>query len=332
MYEERVFGINMNDLVSIIMPVFNAEKFVNRAINSVLEQSYKNFQLIIINDGSTDRSKEICHEFSQKDSRIFFINQKNAGPSSARNHGLQYVKGEYVMFLDADDTLEKKALETLVHIFAEKSVDLCVYAWNTVSETKKVAYKYKYSELHCTKEQIYNNIVIHPFKCGGGFPWNKIWRTKKLRDQGKIILFDERLSSYEDKLWVLKCMDHIEKICFLNMPLYNYYIQENSSSHYSTNELEKLYQAYNAALIINEYISLFHVSAKKNADKLVWLFLVNYVFGAELQKKNGNRAINHVELRNQLILSGIKSINIKAIVKYVILYLNMKMKKKAGDQ
>ena len=65
----------MNALVSIIMPVFNAEKFVNRAINSVLEQSYKNFQLIIINDGSTDRSKEICHEFSQKDSRIFFINQ-----------------------------------------------------------------------------------------------------------------------------------------------------------------------------------------------------------------------------------------------------------------
>ncbi|MBI4652212.1 glycosyltransferase family 2 protein [Candidatus Desantisbacteria bacterium] len=101
-------------LISVIIPVYNAKKFLNKSIESVKNQSYKDIELILINDGSTDNSLAICNKYALTDSRIKIISQKNSGPAASRNTGLRHAAGTFVYFLDADDFIDKKTIETLV--------------------------------------------------------------------------------------------------------------------------------------------------------------------------------------------------------------------------
>ena len=123
----NLFGIWGNNMVkiSVILPVFNAEKYIEQAVLSVLNQSFSDFELIILNDGSTDSTKKILDSFD--DSRIKIINQSNQGPGSARNKGLKVVNGEYVMFLDSDDWYHEKALEISYNEITEYGADLTFF-------------------------------------------------------------------------------------------------------------------------------------------------------------------------------------------------------------
>lgn len=122
----------MDPIVSIVVPAYNVEKYMERCIRSVLAQTYDAFELIIVNDGSTDATEAICTSFA-KDERIKLISKQNAGVSAARNTGLQHCRGKYIVFLDADDTLDRAACEKLVAAM-ECGADLCV---GDVSASKK---------------------------------------------------------------------------------------------------------------------------------------------------------------------------------------------------
>src|SRR3989338_8307313 len=102
-----------NVKISVIIPVYNARKFLKTSVDSVLGQNYKNIEIILIDDGSTDKSGEICDDYAKKDRRIKVIHQKNSGPAAARNTGIENAKGEFLFFADADDFLEKDALSLL---------------------------------------------------------------------------------------------------------------------------------------------------------------------------------------------------------------------------
>ena len=108
------------NLISIIIPVYNAEKYLDYCITSILKQTYRTFELILINDGSTDKSEEICLRYQQKDNRICLISKTNEGVSSARNAGLCNSTGEYITFVDADDYLEHNYLEVLYYKETER--------------------------------------------------------------------------------------------------------------------------------------------------------------------------------------------------------------------
>ena len=114
----------MNDLVSVIIPVYNAERYLNECIQSVLNNTYSNFELLCIDDGSTDKSLEILKKFACLDSRIKIITKKNGGVSSARNIGLHNCHGDYVMFLDADDYLTQDCIETLIDELKKNNADI----------------------------------------------------------------------------------------------------------------------------------------------------------------------------------------------------------------
>lgn len=101
-------------LVSIIIPVYNSEKYIDRCINSIVNQTYKDIEIILIDDGSSDRSIDIINNYVNKDNRIKVYTQKNAGPSSARNYGLDVSTGDYVMFVDADDYIDKTMVEEMI--------------------------------------------------------------------------------------------------------------------------------------------------------------------------------------------------------------------------
>lgn len=111
-------------MVSVIVPVYNAEKFLNKCIGSVLGQTYKKIELLLVDDGSKDDSKKICERYISKDSRVKIIFQENGGPAAARNTGIKHAKGELVFFLDADDFIEKNTLEILLAKYNRSHPDL----------------------------------------------------------------------------------------------------------------------------------------------------------------------------------------------------------------
>ena len=111
---------NKDILVSIVIPVYNAEIYLKKCINSILTQTYKNIQIILVNDGSTDNSAKICEDFLKKDNRIKLINKTNGGVSSARNMGIYNCEGDYIVFVDSDDWIDSRHIEYLVNpIFIE---------------------------------------------------------------------------------------------------------------------------------------------------------------------------------------------------------------------
>lgn len=114
------------DLVSIIVPVYNAEKFLKECIESILHQSYENIELILINDGSSDSSKKIIEKYMEEDDRINLTNIENQGAPRARNIGIELSKGKYIMFMDSDDILEKNAIKTLVNSIEKNSASMVI--------------------------------------------------------------------------------------------------------------------------------------------------------------------------------------------------------------
>lgn len=111
-------------LISIIVPVYNVEKYLKECIDSVISQTYKNLEIILVDDGSTDKSGEICDEYSKKDSRIKVIHKENGGLSDARNVALDIAKGEYIGFVDSDDYVEKDMFETLYKLAEEHNTEI----------------------------------------------------------------------------------------------------------------------------------------------------------------------------------------------------------------
>ena len=120
------------ELVSIIVPVYNVEKYLWGCLNSLVDQTHKNLQIILVDDGSVDASGEICEEFARRDSRISVIHQENAGVSTARNAGLALAAGKYVTFVDADDMLEPHAIETALEYLLKDGADLVTYGWKKI--------------------------------------------------------------------------------------------------------------------------------------------------------------------------------------------------------
>jgi len=130
----------MNDLISIVVPVFNSEKYLNACLDSIISQTYENWEAILIDDGSVDRSLEICNEYSEKDKRFILVHQENKGVSGARNRGILETRGKYICFIDSDDAVKEDYLSYLYSMIAKDGVTLacCDFAREKNTDTVKV--------------------------------------------------------------------------------------------------------------------------------------------------------------------------------------------------
>lgn len=214
--------------VSIIVPVYNVERVLHYCINSILNQTYKDYELILVNDGSSDNSGEICNQFAKENSKITVIHNKNGGVSKARNAGIGCAKGEYICFIDSDDYISETFLEEIVKkIDAGYNFALTAYQWVSdydYSATKTVLFKNvdysiidKYDLLHI------GNLVLLPQ------PWNKIFKKSIILDNN--IRMPEDLSLGEDTVFVYRYLSCIisENYAVINKPLYYYYSKNNKS-------------------------------------------------------------------------------------------------------
>nr|WP_297308290.1 glycosyltransferase family 2 protein [uncultured Flavobacterium sp.] len=201
-------------LISVIVPVYNTEKFLIQSIESLLAQSFENFEIILINDGSTDNSDEICKSFEKKDKRIRYYKQENRGIGAVRNRALKLIKGDYVIHVDSDDYVEPDFLECLHKKIVDMQADLVYCDFYRFNDNLKWIDK-QYSNL--TSDDIIQKILTESFF--GGL-WNKLIKTSVFIDND--IQISENLSMYEDLLFVVQVLTNCNKICYVNKPLYNY--------------------------------------------------------------------------------------------------------------
>lgn len=215
----------MNDLVDIIMPVYNMEKYLNRAIESVLSQTYENFRLLAINDGSTDSSLHILEGFQKKDSRIEVFSQSNKGVSAARNKGLKYIKGKYVCFLDPDDYLSKDYLFSLVSDIKNNQSDISVCYFRRFYDDGKEEFPKELKSEVQTRDDFLKDFFLEDNK-GGGYIWNKLFSSQVIKD----ISFSEEIRVGEDVKFLFDVVFISNKISTIPKVCYNYYMRVDSAS------------------------------------------------------------------------------------------------------
>lgn len=215
--------------VSIIMPIYNAEKYLSEAIESVLNQTYPDFELILINDMSTDNSEEICREYSKRDNRIVLLenNSDSHGPGPTRNIGLDYATGEYIYFIDADDWIEDKLLELAIKRIEEDHSDMVTFG--SISEfygENRMSQKSPEFEKDIwTKEEIKNDIL-------------RYWKVRSislcLHLIRHSIIGNLRVGTIplsEDDCFFFDILTKVESISYLNQWLYHYRILSGSTCH-----------------------------------------------------------------------------------------------------
>lgn len=208
-------------LVSIIVPVFNSHDYLKECINSVISQTFRDIEIIIINDGSTDDSEKIVKEFIKMDSRIFYMRRDNKGISFTRNQGIQLATGKYIMFLDSDDYLEKNACQALVECIEATNADMVVCDFYQGDEQKTEVVKLK--QFGGTNLQQCPNMIFDI----NSSPWNKIYSKRFLLENN--ITFPVGLK-YEDAYFVLKAIARASKICQVNSPLIHYRVHLGSET------------------------------------------------------------------------------------------------------
>lgn len=228
-------------IISIIVPVYKVENVLHYCIDSILNQTFQDFELILVDDGSPDDSRKICDEYAEKDTRVKVIHKENGGVSSARNAGIEVAQGEYICFVDSDDYLENDYLEVLIETKKKYSdYDNIWCGFQTVEDyngkNKELVISDNNTEISCYSLE---DIMILHEKWLDASPCNKIF-NKRFVDSNKI-KFSENLSLGEDLLFNFQYLDCTEKkIVVINKPLYNYIRdgKESLDNKYYPNLLE----------------------------------------------------------------------------------------------
>ena len=216
-------------LISIIVPVYNSEKYLDKCIKSILSQTYKNYELILIDDGSNDNSPKICDKYSKLDKRVIVIHKKNGGVSSARNAGLEIAKGQYISFVDSDDWIEKDMCEILISNAQMYNADISMCGILTENENKE----WENCFLHMPKDRVHIYDNKDTVKCllrGDVFPYGPCAKLYR-RDIVEKLRFDVTMKRAEDGYFVYLCCKASKRIVVQNSCKYYYQYVESSTMH-----------------------------------------------------------------------------------------------------
>lgn len=238
------------DKVSIIVPVYNVEKYVKRCLESLINQTYQNIEIIIVNDGSTDNSKIICEEYVKKDSRIKLVNKENQGLGLARNTGLENITGDYVLFVDSDDYIERDLVETTYNLIRDNNCDFVRfhnYREDLNTGEKKVRASCLNEGLY-NREEINENILfpiigVLPNETRDNFVGMSVWRNLykvSIIQNNNLKFVSEREFISEDVIFNINYFSLCSKAYVINKPLYHYIVNESSlTSKYKPDRFDK---------------------------------------------------------------------------------------------
>lgn len=215
------------DKISVIVPAYNAEKHLRECLNSIVNQSYQNLEIILVDDGATDNTGKIFDEYKNEDSRIKVIHQKNCGLSAARNIGIDNATGKYIMFIDSDDFYEKNSCELLYNEISKRDAD---YVIGNYIHTNSNGEKWD-QPLFDTEKYDNFELSVKDYKKSffvmNSVVWNKIFKREFI-NQYKLRFIDRALA--EDALFSIFCYTHTKKAYYINDVIYNYRQNEQNSS------------------------------------------------------------------------------------------------------
>ncbi|MFG6149943.1 glycosyltransferase family 2 protein [Halobacillus sp. B23F22_1] len=314
----------MNPEISIIVPVYKVEKYLEKCIDSILSQTFKNFELILVNDGSPDNCGKICEYYKQKDSRVNVIHKENGGISDARNMGLNYATGNYIGFVDSDDYLLTNMYEVMYNTAIKNGSDIVVCDFFKLNEDENDVSKCEdrdspiinltnYEALEKIYTEIPETFVV---------VWNKLFKKEIFKE----VKFDKS-KIYEDEFITHKLLLEAKKVTYIRKKLYNYLIREGSivNSPYNVSKLDKVFA-------LNERVNLFrrlrnkkilHLSEIRYTDLLFW----NY-FVTEDNILNSNKELKILKKTFNRNLPGLLAnpfFSIKQKVFFIIFFVKPKL-------
>lgn len=245
-------------MISIIVPVYNSEKYIDRCLDSILNQTYKDLEIVLVNDGSNDQSLKILENYALRDTRIKVVNQENKGVAAARNTGLDNATGDYILYVDSDDWIENNMVERMVELSANADIVFCGND-NAVSpeSVKKI--------IGITKEIWNKDKIIYEFlrhKIMSGMLWNKLIK-RSLTDGCR---FNPKTGYGEDAEFLWQVLQNTNSMIVTNEILYHHVPDENSISHLSYSEKKysaiSMWEKINAdtSAIYPEYLKYARIS------------------------------------------------------------------------
>ena len=255
----------IDKMVSIIVPVYNVEKYLEQCINSIINQTYKNIEIILIDDGSTDNSGIICDEYAKKDNRIKVIHKDNEGISATRNRGIDESSGKYISFVDSDDYIEKNMIEILYKDIEKENADIAVCNYIIVKDKNNIKKdkNNSYNVIILSQNDALRMCFCNEFEF---YLWNKIFKKTLFNE----IKFPKGKNS-EERYTLPKLIDNSKKIIYDNRKLYYYRIRKNSIIHSN----EKInYDAIEADSYLLEYMKVNH----KNLENISMESFINTNF------------------------------------------------------
>jgi glycosyltransferase involved in cell wall biosynthesis len=234
-------------MISVVVSVFNTGKYLPKAIDSLINQTYGDYEIIIVDDGSNDGSEDVCEQQAQRSSRIRVFHKPNGGVSSARNYGIEKARGEWVIFPDPDDWVEPDYLERLVLIREENNADFSICGHYVHTGERTVVWNRSASAELLSREEAMDLVLLPSAFCG--FSWNKLFSLKNIRMNH--LLFDLELGMVQDLHFVVRYLKTCNTIAYDPIPLYHYYSDNGGVT--STNT--QLSQRKMSGLIAYEKIS-----------------------------------------------------------------------------
>lgn len=232
--------------ISIVSPVYKTEKYINKMLETIRTQTFTDFEVIFVDDGSTDNCPQILDDFAKEDKKFKVIHQKNSGASAARNNGLEHCSGEYVYIIDSDDYLEKNALELLWENAQKTSADI-IYGDYYIEESNRSILKKVFDREFYTDNSNDIDIIQSAVNIGGsginlssksferinefgGAPWRAMIRRSIISDN--MIRYDESLKGLgEDILFIQNVYEHVSSVSYIQKPIYHYRMLNDSLSH-----------------------------------------------------------------------------------------------------
>lgn len=280
-------------LISVCVPVYNVENYLNKCLDSILSQSYQNIELIVVDDGSTDSSKTILKQYVEKDSRVKLISQDNQGHQKARHVAVSNTTGDYLAFVDSDDSLEPNALQSMVELIVRESADIVVGRLNIESNGKKKMFR---SDIFST---ISFDDYLREYLLSGRVGWNmcgKLFKTKLIKDNGEAPI---KVAAGEDALFtILLVAKNKGLVTMLNQAVYNYFVRPNSITH--TRNVSYIYDNFKVAdyvenflehKVASKFLVAFRLLCYSNSFRYGWLGQNHSLYIKTFEKLKKNKDV-----------------------------------------
>lgn len=302
--------------ISVIIPVYNVEKWLNKCVDSILAQSYENFEVILVNDGSTDKSGDICDKYLKEDNRVKVFDILNSGQSVARNIGLKEAKGDYILFIDSDDYISDKAIiEKFINILDSNNYDFIYTSYCRFEDGNEE----KITEIlpiNLTNDEIKNkegkDILVDLLNKNSFHhaPYLKVCRKEFILNNK---LFFREGYYHEDAEWTFKVFYYTKKIFIYDKPWYMRRMRENSTIT-SRNESAICKKLCDRLIIADDLIKFFE---KENASKVIIDDLVRMYWG-DLMITRGVKEKDNIKKCTKVIASTKNVLNKSSVKKYLI--------------